>query len=448
MLTLKGTSHRFCDGMSRRDFLKVGSLGMGTAGLTMADVMRARADTPSRSFKAVIMVCLPGGPSHMDTYDMKPDAPEEIRGEFRPIATNVPGIQICEHMPLQARMMDKFAVVRNMRFHQPNHQLHEVYTGYPTNSEWPAFGSMISRIQGQQQGLLPRYISLGIDDHPRTVARAERPRFAGNVHRPFAPNQQFLENLSSPPGEIFGDRQALLQHFDTVRREIDANGELLAMDEFSEQAMNLLTSPQVRHAFDIEQEPLALRERYGADRRSRHNYQFGHTWHGTRFLLARRLVEAGVPVVTLAEMGWDHHGNVNGVRGTIFERSSEQLPWLDQSLSALVTDLHERGLDRDVAVVVWGEFGRTPRVNARGGRDHWTPAGFTLFAGGGWQTGQMIGATDTQGTRPVGRPYEPKNVMATIYRHMGIDLEQTTVPDYSGRPRYLLDDRRVIGELG
>jgi hypothetical protein len=447
MLTIAGAKHRFCDGVSRRDFLKAGALGLGGMSLSLADMLRARADGPSRSFKAVIMVCLPGGPTHIDTYDMKPDAPDEIRGEFRPIATNVPGVRICEHLPLQARMWDKFAVVRNMRFIEPGHQLHEVYTGYPTAADRPAFGSIVSRLHGGQASLLPRYISMGIEDHPRTVAIAERPTFAGNVHRPFAPSEEFLRNLSNPVPAAFSERQSLLQQFDTLRRDIDANGDLNAMDSFSAQALDMLTSPAVRDAFDIAREPLALRERYGADRVSTYNYQFGHTWHGSRFLLARRLVEAGVPVVTLAEMGWDHHGDLNGVRGSIFQRSSEQLPWLDQSLSALVTDLHERGLDRDVAVVVWGEFGRTPRINRYGGRDHWTPAGFTLFAGGGFRTGQMIGATDAQGGRPRDRAYEAQNVMATLYRHLGIDLNAATIPDFTGRPRYLVDVQEPIREL-
>ncbi len=446
MLTFLGAKNRFCDGVSRRDFLKVGALGLGGFGLSLADVLRAQSNTPTRPFKAVIMVCLPGGPSHLDSYDMKPEAPEDIRGEFRPIATNVPGISICEHMPLQARMADKLAIVRNLRFHQPNHQLHEVYTGYPTAAQRPAFGSVVSRLNAGQRSVLPCYISLGLEDHPRTVARAERPSFAGNEHRPFVPTAEFLDNLSTPNVDQFADRRILLQNFDTLRRDIDTNGELTAVDEFSSQALEMLTSPTVRLAFDIEREPLYIRERYGADRRSQFNYQFGHTWHGTRFLLARRLVEAGVPVVTLAEMGWDHHGNRNGVRGTVFQRSAEQLPWLDQSLSALITDLHERGLQRDVAVLVWGEFGRTPRVNAYGGRDHWTPAGFALFAGGGFRTGQTIGATDSQGARPTNRPYEPQNVMATLYHHLGIDPE-TTIPDFTGRPRFLLDRQNPIREL-
>jgi hypothetical protein len=202
----------------------------------------------------------------------------------------------------------------------------------------------------------------------------------------------------------------------------------------------------VREAFDLSREPQSIRDKYGPDVKLTYNYQFGHTWFGAKFLLARRLVEAGVPVVTLAMSGWDHHGNLNGVRGTIFERSREQLPLYDQSLAALVSDLHARGLDRDVAVLVWGEFGRTPRVNQYGGRDHWPSAGFALFACGGWRTGQVIGRTDERGERPVGKPYTPQNVLATVYRHLGID-PSATLTDFSGRPVPLLDDREPIVEL-
>lgn len=434
----------FCDGVSRRSFLKVGSLGLG--GLSLPQLLHAQSKQEKRPFKAVIMICLPGGPSHLDMYDMKPKAPEDIRGEFKPIQTNVPGFDICEHFPQQAKIADKLAIVRNMRFNQSDHRLHEVYTGFPMVASRPAFGSIVSRLRPAPDEVLPRYISLGIGDHPRTVAKAERPNYAGLAHQPFEPTPQFLENLKGPTTAQMQDRRHLLKKFDQVQNHIDAHGQLEAMDQFSTQALQMLTSSRVRDAFDLSMESKATRERYGADRRSKFNYQFGHTWHGTRFLLARRLVEAGVPIVTLAEMGWDHHGNLNGVKGTIFQRAGEQLPWLDQSISALVIDLHERGLDEDVAVVVWGEFGRTPRVNKYGGRDHWVRAGFTLFAGGGFQTGQVIGQTDSQGQEPKGPHYSPQNVFATLYKHLGID-PRTSLVDFTGRPVPLLDDQRLIKQL-
>lgn len=436
MLNLYGPRQRFCDGVSRRDFLRAGVLGV--AGLTLADLCRLGAAERSRP-RAVIMVCLPGGPSHLETYDMKPDAPEDIRGEFRPIQTNVPGVHISEYFPLQARMADKFAVVRNLRFQQPDHQLHEIYTGFPEQARRPAFGSVVSRLRHNRSTSLPSYISLALSDHPRTVARAEQP------HRPFEPTAQFLQSLGAALSQV-RERRGILRAFDNMRRELDSRGEMEAMDAFTARAFDMLTAPEVRDAFDLEKEPLALRERYGQNQVSSFNYQFGHTWHGSNFLLARRLVEAGVPVVTLGEMGWDHHGNLNGVRGTIFERSREQLPWLDRSLHALVTDLHERGLERDVAVVVWGEFGRTPRVNRFGGRDHWTPAGFAWFAGGGFRTGQAIGSTDAHGSRPVGPAYTPQNVLATLYRHLGIE-PSTTLADFTGRPQFLLEQHEGIRGL-
>ena len=446
MLTISGPKNRFCDGVSRRDFLKAGALAFGATSLTWADVLRARAEGPSSRPKAVIMICLPGGPSHLETYDMKPDVSDEFRSEFHPVQTNVPGFDICEHMPQQTRIADKLAVVRNMRFQQPDHQLHEVFTGFPRLDGRPAFGSVVSRLRQDRQTLLPRYISLSYSDHPRTLGVAEIPTYAGPAHRPFEPDVQFLSNLQSATMSELSDRRRLLHRFDNIRRDLDTDGRMDAMDHFSAQALNMLTSPDVRDAFDLSQEPQHVHDLYGADRRSQYNYQFGHTWHGSRFLLARRLVERGVPVVTLGEMGWDHHGALREIRGHIFDRSREQLPWLDQSIYALVTDLHARGLDRDVAVVVWGEFGRTPRINRYTGRDHWVRSGFALFAGGGFRTGQVIGETTARGEEPRHQAYTPQNVFATLYRHLGID-PTTTIPDFTGRPRFLLEDHQVIREL-
>lgn len=438
--------------ISRRNFLRLGTLGS----LTWPDLLRLRAASPLSTpprVRSVIMIVLPGGPSHLDTYDMKPDAPEEIRGEFRPTRTNVPGLHLCELMPRQARSADRLAVVRNLRFRQPDHQLHEVYTGYPLDDHRPAFGSIVSRLRQENQPAggsspLPRYVSLSLSDHPRTVARAEVPSWAGPAHRPFEPDASFFANLDLPAEQRRGlrERRTLLRTFDGLRRDLDAGGRLAAQEAFTGQALDLLTSERVRDAFDLGREPQAVRDLYGPDVRLAYNYQFGHTWHGSDFLLARRLAEAGVPVVTIGEGGWDHHGNLNGVRGTIFERSREQLPLYDRSIHALVTDLHQRGLDREIAVLVWGEFGRTPRVNRYGGRDHWTPAGFALFACGGLATGQAIGATDAQGARPRGASYTPQNVFATLYHLLGISPE-TTLTDFTGRPRPLLDDTRPIAEL-
>ncbi|HEY5313585.1 MAG TPA: DUF1501 domain-containing protein [Pirellulales bacterium] len=433
---------------SRRNFLRRGALGLGALGL--ADVLRlqAQADAPRKQIRAVIMVCLPGGPSHLDMYDMKPRAPAEVRGEFRPIATNVPGIEYCEHLPLQATIADKLAIVRNMRFTQPDHQLHEVYTGFPTSQQRPAFGSVVSRLYSGPPNVLPHYMSLSLSDHPRTVAKAEVPTYLGLTHGPFEPTGEGMKNLTPDDGlsqARLAQRAVLLGQLDPLAAP-RGDRALESAETFKTQALQLISSKTVRAAFDLSREPEAVRQLYGPDVQMQFDYQFGRTWHSSNFLLARRLVEAGVPVVTLGEGGWDHHGNVSGVKGTIFERSREETPLFDRSLYALVTDLHLRGLDRDVAVVVWGEFGRNPHVNQYGGRDHWPSAGFALFAGGGFRTGQLVGATDAIGAHSTTPPYGPQNVLATLYRHLRIDPHQTLV-DFTGRPRALLDDAQPIQEL-
>jgi hypothetical protein len=410
--------------------------------------------------RSVILICLPGGPSHLDMYDMKPDAPAEIRGEFRPIRTNVPGFDLCEHMPLQARIADQLAVVRNLRFLQGDHQLHEVFTGFPAGPAAgfmsppmkPAFGSIVSRLRQDPAELLPRYVTLGASDHPRTAGVSESPLFLGVAHRPFEPSTAMMDSLTLHPEvtpEQFANRRRLLRTFDTLRRDLDGADRLGGLDSVNRKAMDMLTSDRIRDAFDLSREPESMRELYGADVKMKQVYQYGHTWHGSKFLQARRLAEAGVPVITLAMGGWDDHGPVNPAspKGTVFERLREKLPLYDRSIYALATDLRQRGLDRQVAVVVWGEFGRTPKVNFAGGRDHWTSAGFALFFGGGFQTGQVIGRTDAQGQRPVNKAYMPQNVFATLYRHLGIDPDLATYQDPSGRPVHLLEDTAPITEL-
>jgi hypothetical protein len=441
---------------SRRDFLKI-----GLGGLSLPSFLRAREDHPRHDrHKAVIMVCLPGGPSHLDMYDMKPDAPDKVRGEFRPIKTNVPGLDVCELIPKHAGIADKIAVVRNLVFRQADHQLHEVYTGFPGAPQAPfrsppvrpAFGSIVSRLQRDDPSLLPRYISMGLSDQPYTVPYSENPLYLGPAHKPFEPNGQDLQSLLLKNGltlDAVADRRKLLTSFDGLRRDLDAGREMEACDRFTAKALEMITSPHVRDALDVSREPLKVRELYGPDIKLKHVYQFGHTLYNSKLLLARRLVEAGVPVVTLTLGAWDHHGPVNSASppGTIFERFREQLPHYDRSLYALVTDLHQRGLDKDVLVVVWGEFGRTPTVNFAGGRDHWPSAGFALFIGGGLRTGQVIGRTEEHGQRPVGKSYGPQNVMSMMYHHLGIDPDRETYPDPSGRPVHLLDDVGKIFEL-
>jgi hypothetical protein len=423
MLTFFGRSQQYCDGVFRRDFLRVGALTVG--GLTMADLLRhqaqaAAAGQPVQRGKSVIMIYLPGGPTHLDMYDMKPMAAREFRGELNPINTNVPGIEICELMPRQAKIMDKLAILRGVKF-VDEHSAHMVMTGFPDRVRRPCFGSMVSHFQGRQNGL-PPYVSL------MNNAQSEDPEYCGAAHRPFVPSGPGLENLSLVSGvsvDRLDNRKELLKHLDTIQREVDYRGAMTGVDAFTTRALDMITTKEARAAFDVEKEPREVQERYGRENRD--------------FLRARRLVEAGVSVVTLATGGWDTHGDN-------FNQMRRQLPRLDQGIHALVTDLHERGLDKDVAVVMWGEFGRTPRINGGAGRDHWAPAGFALMAGGGMKMGQAIGETDARGERPIGRGITPSNVLSTLYRHMGIDT-QATLPDHNGRPMYVMEDREIVSEL-
>jgi hypothetical protein len=425
MLTFLGAKQAFCDGVSRRNFLKIGAFG---AGITLADLLRARAHgaiptgraAPSRP-KSAIMIYLPGGPSHLDMYDLKPDAPAEIRGEFKPIATNVPGVQICEHFPLQAQMWDKLAAVRSI-ISVDEHSDSLVMTGYSQRENMtanhPSFGSVVSRARGQNSDV-PTFVSL------RGMSRGTEPGFLGISHRPFSPSGPGNENLRPLPtvnADRLGDRRAMLNTFDGVRRDADAN--MAGLDAFTQRAFDMITSGGVRNALDLNREPQTSRARYqGVE----------------QFLTARRLVEAGVGCVTLSIGGWDTHGQN-------FQTLRRQLPQVDKGVSSLVADLHERGLADDVVVVMWGEFGRTPRINNNAGRDHWSPVMGALVAGGGLKMGQVVGATTARGERPQDRPYRASQVLSTLYRAIGIDPAQT-FPNGAGRPMYILDDREPVREL-
>jgi len=449
VLTIWGNAHRFCDNVNRRDFLRAGALGLGSLGL--ADVLRLRAQAGTgKTPRAVIMVCLAGGPSHIDTYDLKPDAHADYRGEFKPIQTNVPGFDICEHFPLQAQIADKLAVVRSLHWVEPmQHELEEVYTGFTKADKRPSFGSVISRFRGSHADV-PGYVCL---DYGGDQTSYESPQYLGASHRPFAASGSAgVRNLALPRGitaDRLRDRKQLADQFDTLRRDIDQANAFSAIDTYTAKAIDMVTSSKAREAFDLSREPEKNRRRYGA-RDAKYSYvskTLDSPWPTENFLLARRLVEAGVSVVTLRVGSWDQHGNVIQSQGgkSIFYNLSTALPLLDRSIHALVTDLHERGLDKEVLVLVWGEFGRTPRIS-QAGRDHWPDAGFALLAGGGLKMGQVIGETDSKAARPKNRPLGPQNVLATVYRALGIDPNQT-LPDFSGRPQYLLDDREAIAEL-
>ena len=449
MLTLWGPARRFCDRVSRRDFLRVGALGLG--GLTLSDLLRLRAQAGQTGTpRAVIMVCLAGGPSHIDMYDLKPEAPVDCRGDFKPIKTNVPGFDICELMPMQARIADKLALVRTVQFVEPmQHELQEVYSGFPKAAKRPAFGCVVSRFGPTHDPQTPSYVSL--DQYQANVFEVESPQYIGAAHRPFLFGDEGVKDLRLTAGvnaARLNDRAQLRDMFDGVRREIDQRGDFAALDSYTAQALEMITSPKARMAFDLSREPDKVHERYGT-KEAKYTYGNDPTptnpWPGDKFLLARRLVEAGVSVVTLRVGTWDYHGKSSGT-GNIFTGLRTQLPLLDRSIHALVTDLHERGLDKEVAVLVWGEFGRTPKVNNVEGRDHWPDVGFALFAGGGLKTGQVVGRTDSKGGLPKDRALGAQNVIGTLYHALGIDASQT-LPDFTGRPTRLLDDGEPITEL-
>jgi hypothetical protein len=445
MLTLWGNRSAFCDGITRRDFLRVGSLGS----LTLPTLFKLRAEgaTAQRSPRSLIMVCLFGGPSHLETYDMKPDAPDGIRGDFKPVHSNVPGFDMCEHMPLQAQIADKLAVVRTVQFVEPmQHELQEVFTGFPKASHRPALGSVISRLRSPADHGMPAYVSL----NPHKPDEYESPQYLGPAHRPFLFGTEGVRDLGMAENltlDRLQDRKRLLGALDTMHRDLEAGSEFKAIDAFTAQAFDMISSPRAKAAFDLSRESESTRRRYGIPGGK---FSFDNdpnrtrSWPAEKFLLARRLVEAGVGVVTLAVGSWDYHGTKAGTGG-IFPGMRRQLPLLDQSLHALVTDLHERGLDQEVAVLVWGEFGRSPKITYAG-RDHWPDVGFALFAGGGMKMGQVVGDTDSKGARVRTRPVGAQNVVATIYRLLGINPQQT-FPDFNGRPQYLLEDREPIQEL-
>jgi hypothetical protein len=440
MLNILGSRQRFCDGLTRRQFFSVGALGLGL-GLSLADVLRARAAAGARKRpRSIIMVSLDGGPSHIDLYDLKPQAPDGIRGEFKPIKTNVPGFEIGELLPLQATIADKLALVRSLEFIQGNHELGEVYSGFEDRLRRPSFGAVISRYQPRKPGGLPAYVSLGGEGDRREFENA---RYLGAAHKPFDFNSEAMRNLrpnwSVSPDRV-RDRRSLVNAFDGLRRDLDARRQVEAIDTYQGQALELISSTKARDAFDLSKEPDRVLEKYGGRDR-----KYGETrWPTEKFLLARRLVEAGVSVVSFQAGHWDHHGTAT--KSPIFPALRTIVPHLDRSIHALVTDLHERGLDQEVLVLVWGEFGRTPVINQFAGRDHHAPASFALFAGGGLRTGQVVGATDSQGMRAKERRITPQNVFATIYESLGIDLDAQPL-DFSGRPTPLLDDREPIKEL-
>ncbi|MFN3650527.1 MAG: DUF1501 domain-containing protein [Armatimonadota bacterium] len=443
MLTILGERQRFCDGLSRRSFLKIGGLAMG--GLSLPQILAAEEKSGVRSSdRAIIMVYLPGGPPHLDMVDLKPDAPEEIRGPYKPIETNVSGIQISEHMPRIAKMMDKFALIRSLVGAKDEHASNLCLTGYPIaenrDNFHPALGSVLSRLYGPKASGIPPFVELIPKTAHMPYSNPGHPGFLGLAHSSVRPASETMADMTLKDISLsrLQHRRKLLESVDRYRRVVDGSGVLDQLDGVSARAFDLLTSDKLVKALDVTLEDPKVRERYGKGS-PQPITDAAPDWND-QFLAARRLVEAGVRCVTLGFGGWDYHGFWDPKPGPQSER-------LDQALSALVSDLHDRGLDKHVSVVVWGDFGRTPRFNKDGGRDHWPQVGFCLLAGGGMRTGQVIGSTNRFGEYADERPVHYRDVFATLYHTLGINVEATEIMDLTERPQRLVVGHQPLPEL-
>ena len=444
MLPITGAATRLCDGVTRRDLLKIGALGMG--GLSLNQLLAAESAAPRRTAKAVIMIYLVGAPPHQDMYDLKIDAPREVRGEFRPIDTNVAGIQICEHLPGLARNMDKLVPLRSV-VGSPDgaHDSFICYTGHSYRQQpaggWPSLGSVVSKLKGPALPSVPPFVGLAPKAGHPPYGSPGLPGFLGTAHAAFRPSGEGMADmlLNGITADRLGSRRDLLRNLDNIRRDVDRTGMMEGMDAFTQQAFGILTSSRVVDALDVSREPAEIRDRYGKGFTT--NYGDGAPRNLEHFLMARRLIEAGVRVVTLNFGRWDFHSS------NFSEAKNTHLPYFDHGLSALIEDLHARGLDQDVAVVAWGEFGRTPMINKDAGRDHWPQVGGGLLAGGGFRTGQVIGATDRLGGVPVNRPVHFGEVFASLYQHLGLDPHEASLHDFAGRPQFLVEGHKALPEL-
>ncbi len=448
MLTILGKKQAYCDGVSRRSFLKIGGLAVGSVGgVTLPDLMRAEAANGTRSsHKSVINIFLGGGPPHQDMWEIKTDAPKEIRGEFSPIATSVPGIQIGECFPKIAAMMDKMAVIRSVVGCSGGHDAYQCMSGWSRNADTsiggrPGMGSVLAKLRGSVDPGLPPAVGLAAKTSHKPWSESGSPGFLGAAHTPFKPNGEGMDDLKLKGVTLdrLQDRKSLLTGLDRLRRDVDASGFIRGMDAFTEAAFGVLTSSKLADALDLSKEDPKVRARYGDGKPYQFQYDGAPTVND-HILLARRLVEAGVRSVSLSFGRWDSHGKN-------FDLVRDHGGKLDQAVSALVQDLDDRGMLDDVSVVVWGEFGRTPRVNKNAGRDHWPRVSCALLAGGGMQTGQAIGATNRLGEYATKRPVDMQEIIATLYYAMGIDPMSTTIVDPTGRPQYLVDKREPIREL-
>lgn len=440
MLTLLGPkANGYCDGITRRGFLKIGALSFGAMNLTLADVLRAEARNGTSSpHNAVINIFLGGGPPHQDMWEIKTEAPREIRGEFQPISTRVPGIQICEVFPRLASLMDKCVVIRSVVGQPDRHDAIMCTTGWPHSSMSslggrPSIGSVISRVQGPVDPSVPSFVGLAERTQHVPWSDPGQTGFLGRAYAAFKPDGPGLTNLrlNGITTPQLADRRRLLNSFDGIRRDIDMAGNFAAMDAATQNALNVLTSSRLLDALDVSKESQRVRERYGDGRPYQFQYDGAPTVND-QLLIARRLVEAGVRCVTLSYGRWDSHSRN-------FDLVRDHGGKLDQCLSALIEDLDVRGLLPHVTVIVWGEFGRTPRINNNAGRDHWSPVSCAFMAGGGMRTGQAIGATNRLGEQATQRPVTHGEIFATLYRNLGINAATTTLIDPTGRPQHIID---------
>jgi hypothetical protein len=439
MLTFLGSPGRFCDSVSRRSFLQVGAWTMG--GLTLPNLMKAEAAAGRQSHKSVIVVYLSGGLAHQDTFDLKPNAPSEVRGELKPIPSNVPGVQVSELLPKMAKCMDKVALVRSIVGLADEHSSWQNMCGagmdLSKREMRPHFGSVVARMQGPADPLVPPFIDL----FPTMQHKPYNSPHTGRLGRSAAAVKvdgdevAVMKNLAVDADRL-EDRKGLLDTMDAFRRQSEANRG--SMDTFHGKAFDVLTSSKLVEALDVTKEPVSVRDRYG--RGSTKHLGDGAPMWNDQLLMARRLVEAGARVVTVAYGFWDTHGGN-------FRHLRQHLPLFDQGISALIEDIHARGLDQDTTVLVWGEFGRTPKINKDAGRDHWARVNGALLAGGGMKVGQVIGSTDSIAAMAKDDPIPYPNVLATVYHNLGID-PQGMVYDIANRPNPILpSSAQVIGKV-
>jgi hypothetical protein len=445
MLTVLGRPQRLCDGITRRSFLKIGAFAFGAAHFTLADILRAEQSLGTTSHKAVINIFLGGGPPHQDMWDIKTEAPSEIRGEFKPINTAVPGIQIGECFPKIASLADKFTFIRSVVGARGGHDAIQCTTGrdqsaFRTMGGWPSMGSLLARMQGPVDPSVPPFVGLAAPTQHRPWSDSGAPGFLGTPFQAFRPEGDGMADmkLAGVNQDQLGDRKKLLTSFDRMRREMDVNAGMRGTDAATERALGVLTSNRLLDALDVSKETEKVRERYGDGKP--YKFQFdGAPTCNDQLLMARRLVEAGARCVTLSFGRWDSHSKN-------FDLVRDHGTKLDQCLTALVEDLDARGMLNDVTVIAWGEFGRTPKVNGQAGRDHWPQVSCALLAGGGMKHGQVIGATNRLGEYATSRPVTFGEIFATIWSSLGVDPETTTINDPQGRPQHLVEGK-VMREL-